>query len=98
MPPKKKQEKGKKDFKWTDDESELLLNVIYNYKAQQLLLTKSRDNGLTHKCRFCFSVFTQGKCAFSLRKFLRSPLIVSVQMGGLNREESLRFLVENAFV
>ena len=26
-----------KDFMWTDDESELLLNVIYDYKVQQLL-------------------------------------------------------------
>ena len=37
MPPKKKQEKGKKEFMWTDDESELLLNVVHEYKVQQLL-------------------------------------------------------------
>ena len=36
VPPKKKQEKGKKDFIWTDDESELLFNVIDDYKVQQL--------------------------------------------------------------
>ena len=33
MPPKKK---GKKDFVWTDDEAELLLNVNHHYKVQQL--------------------------------------------------------------
>lgn len=36
MPPKKKQEKGKREFIWTHDESELLLNVIHDYKVQQL--------------------------------------------------------------
>ena len=27
----------KKDFQWTDDESELLLNIIYNHKATKAL-------------------------------------------------------------
>ena len=34
--PKKKPGKNKKDFLWTDDEAELLLNVNHNYKVQQL--------------------------------------------------------------
>ena len=52
MPPKKK---GKKDFVWTDDEAELLLNVTHHYKVQQLAegtcweSVKSRDNGLTNE-------------------------------------------------
>ena len=35
MIPPKKQGKGKKDFIWTDDDSELLLNIIHDYKVQQ---------------------------------------------------------------
>ena len=30
MPPKKKQEMGKMDFIWTNDESELLRNIIHD--------------------------------------------------------------------
>ena len=41
MPPKKtnpkKQEKSRKDFIWTDDEAELLLNVTHDYKVQHLV-------------------------------------------------------------
>ena len=30
-------DKGKKDFQWTDDESELLLNVTYDYKTAKAI-------------------------------------------------------------
>ena len=32
--PKKKPGKNKKDFLWTGDEAELLLNVTHDYKVQ----------------------------------------------------------------
>ena len=35
--PKKKSEKNKKDFLWTDYKAELLLNVTHDYKVQQLI-------------------------------------------------------------
>ena len=37
MPPKKKQNKSKKEFIWTDDEAELLLSVVHDYKIKHLV-------------------------------------------------------------
>ena len=37
MPPKKKQDKSKKEFIWTDDKAELLLNVVHDYKIKHLV-------------------------------------------------------------
>ena len=37
MPPKKKQDKSKKEFIWTDNEAELLLNVVHDYKIKHLV-------------------------------------------------------------
>ena len=38
MPPKKKtsEKKGKKEFIWTDDEAQLLLDVAHDYKVKHL--------------------------------------------------------------
>ena len=35
MPPKKNSKEDKKDFKWTDDKVELLLNVSNEYKVSK---------------------------------------------------------------